>query len=121
MNIADETREIGKKSDQSKPMVSLIDPMWLLDTAAVLSFGAKKYSKDNWKYVDNPNDRYLSAAYRHLLAFQSGEVNDPESGLPHIAHATCCLMFLHYVNSEGESNFNDLLRSITINANNTSA
>ena len=97
MNIADETREIGKKSDQSKPMVSLIDPMWLLDTAAVLSFGAKKYSKDNWKYVDNPNDRYLSAAYRHLLAFQSGEVNDPESGLPHIAHATCCLMFLHFL------------------------
>ncbi len=90
------TQSIGKKHDQDKPMVSLIDPGWLLDTSAVLTYGAQKYSEDNWKHVENHKDRYLSAAYRHLLAFQSGEINDPESGLPHLAHASCCLMFLHY-------------------------
>lgn len=89
----------GQKCDQGKPMVSLIDPQWLLDTSAVLAFGAQKYSKDNWKYVPDHKDRYLSAAYRHLLAFQSCEINDPESGLPHLAHATCCLMFLHHMSA----------------------
>lgn len=88
---------LGKKHDDGKPMVSLIDPDWLLDTSAVLTFGANKYAKDNWKHVPNHKDRYLSAAYRHLLAFQSGEINDPESGLPHLAHASCCLMFLHHL------------------------
>lgn len=91
----------GQKLDQGKPMVSLIDPEWLLDTAEVLTFGVKKYEKDNWKYVDNHKDRYLSAAYRHLLAYQSGEINDPESGISHLAHASCCLMFLHYFSEDG--------------------
>lgn len=90
----------GSKNDDGKPMVSLIDPQWLLATSAVLTFRAKKYAKDNRKHVDNAHDRYLSAAYRHLLAFQSGEINDQESGLHHLAHATCCLMFLHHMSTQ---------------------
>jgi hypothetical protein len=31
---------------------------------------------------------------RHLHAFNDGEDKDPESGLSHLAHASCCLMFL---------------------------
>ena len=92
--------ELGQKHDSEKPMVSLIDPAWLLETSEVLTFGAKKYAKDNWKHVDKAHDRYLSAAYRHLLAFQAGEINDPESGLHHLAHATCCLMFLHHISTQ---------------------
>jgi hypothetical protein len=95
------SKGIGNKQDQDKPMVSLVDPDWLMDVSHVLTFGMNKYAKDNWKHVENAQDRYLSAAYRHLLAYQGGEINDPESGLPHLAHASCCLMFLHYF-SEGE-------------------
>ena len=98
MNIADKAKQIGLKHDHNKPMVSLVDPGWLMDTSAVLTFGMHKYAKDNWKLVDNARDRYLSAAYRHMLAYQMGEINDTESGLPHLAHASCCLMFLHYLN-----------------------
>jgi hypothetical protein len=29
-----------------------------------------------------------------MLAWYSGERLDPESGLPHLYHAACCLMFL---------------------------
>ncbi len=36
----------------------------------------------------------MAAAQRHLIAHYSGEDIDPESGLPHLAHASCCLMFL---------------------------
>jgi len=31
---------------------------------------------------------------RHLTAWWAGEDLDPESGLHHLAHAACCLMFL---------------------------
>jgi hypothetical protein len=31
---------------------------------------------------------------RHLHAFNDGEDKDPESGLSHLAHLGCCVMFL---------------------------
>jgi hypothetical protein len=31
---------------------------------------------------------------RHIMAFNDGEDKDPESGLSHLAHAACCIMFL---------------------------
>jgi ADP-heptose:LPS heptosyltransferase len=31
---------------------------------------------------------------RHLAAWQRGEENDPETGLPHLAHAMCNLRML---------------------------
>ena len=36
----------------------------------------------------------LACALRHLAAFQRGEDLDPESGLPHLAHAMCNLRML---------------------------
>ena len=89
--------EVGIKQDHGKPMVSLIDPEWLLEVASVLTYGMNKYSKDNWKHVEDAKARYLSAAYRHLLLYHDGVENDMESGLSHLAHASCCLMFLHYL------------------------
>lgn len=58
----------------------------------VLEYGAKKYSADNWKKVER--ERYLDAAYRHMLAYTKGDVNDPETNMPHLAHAMCCLLFM---------------------------
>lgn len=58
----------------------------------VLEYGAKKYSEDNWKKVEHA--RYLDAAYRHMLAYTSGEIIDRETSMPHLAHAMCCLLFM---------------------------
>ncbi len=60
----------------------------------VLGFGAKKYGDNNWRFVENGRDRYFDAALRHLLAWRQGERLDAESGLPHLAHAACCVLFL---------------------------
>ena len=38
--------------------------------------------------------RYFSAAHRHIHAWVGGELRDRESGLPHLAHAVCCLLLL---------------------------
>lgn len=57
----------------------------------VLLYGSKKYSADNWVLVEP--ERYDDAALRHIQAYLAGEVNDSESGKPHLAHALCCLMF----------------------------
>jgi hypothetical protein len=90
----------GIKFDQDKPDWSLLPMEVIQDIVDVLTFGAKKYDRDNWKYVPHARDRYFAAAMRHLVAYQSGEIIDPESGKPHIAHAQCCLVFLGWFDKE---------------------
>jgi len=58
-----------------------------------LMFGEKKYSRFNYK-TGFKNTRLTAAALRHIMAYQDGEDNDPESGLPHLAHAMVALGML---------------------------
>ena len=85
---------IGKKNDQGKTRMDLIPFGSLEEIAKVLTFGAKEYGPDNWKRVEDSVARYEAALLRHITAYKKGEMNDPDSGLPHLAHAGCCLMFL---------------------------
>jgi hypothetical protein len=62
--------------------------------AEVMEMGAKKYSPNNWRkgYVDK-----FSAAdslYRHLREVIIGNPTDEESGLSHMGHIMCNVMFL---------------------------
>jgi len=81
------------KFDSDKLPVNLLSSEALLQTAAVLKFGAEKYAEHNWR-KGFLWSRPLAAAMRHLLAFNAGEDRDPESNLSHLAHAMCCVMFL---------------------------
>ena len=81
------------KHDQDKLPLHLLSTEALNQTAAVLKFGAQKYAEHNWRKGFNWS-RPLAAAMRHLTAFNDGEDRDPESGLSHLAHAACCIMFL---------------------------
>ena len=60
----------------------------------VLTFGANKYGPNLWQKLDNFENRYYAATLRHIIAWRKGERIDKESGLPHLAHALCCLVFL---------------------------
>ena len=60
----------------------------------VLTFGAKKYTRDGWQTVDDAERRYTDALYRHMNAIHKGEHLDPESGLSHRAHVATNAMFL---------------------------
>jgi len=83
----------GIKYDGSKPDMYLLPPLATLEVGKVLTYGAKKYSPDNWRKLDLLQERYTSAAMRHLLAHMSGEANDEETDMSHLAHAICCLLF----------------------------
>ena len=83
----------GTKLDQGKLPLDLLDPIALEGLAAVLQFGATKYTAHNWRGGINYS-RLLAALLRHTFAILRGERTDPESGLPHVDHIQCCAMFL---------------------------
>ena len=81
------------KFDTNKLPLNLLSTEAMNQTAAVLAFGAQKYAAHNWR-AGFAWSRPLAAAMRHITAFNDGEDCDPESGLSHLAHAACCIMFL---------------------------
>lgn len=83
----------GVKHDGDKPRMDLLPTVPLVEIAKVLTFGAKKYAAHNWR-GGIEYSRLIGSAYRHLSAFNDGEDLDPESGLPHLAHLGCCVVFL---------------------------
>lgn len=96
-------KTIGKKHDGGKPPMALLSGAALTEIAKVLEFGSKKYDSWNWKGGFKWS-RLASAVLRHIFSWLSGEDKDPETGISHLAHASCGLMFLldFEVNKLGE-------------------
>lgn len=94
MPASDMQAAVGMKHDEAKPRFDLIPPIAELEVAKVLEYGARKYDANNWRYVENPQARYMAAARRHINAWMQNESYDDESGLPHLAHAITSLMFI---------------------------
>ena len=83
---------LGKKFDSDKVDWTLMPWKELEQVLMILEFGAKKYSRDNWKHIEPA--RYEKAAMRHLISYITGELNDPETGKSHLAHLVCNALFL---------------------------
>lgn len=84
-----------RKSAESatKPRLELVPWAAVDEIAQVLTFGAAKYDANNWCRGARWG-RYFAALCRHIFAWWRGENRDPETGLSHLAHAGCCLLFL---------------------------
>ena len=86
-------KDEGLKFDQDKIRLELLPFEALEEVGKVLTFGAKKYGDYNWtkgiKY-----SRLLGASLRHIFVWATGKENDEETGLNHLAHAACCLLFI---------------------------
>jgi len=91
----------GRKDDGEKLRWDLLPWSATREIVRVLTFGARKYAPENWRKVPESRSRYFAALHRHLDAWWSGEVLDPESGAHHLAHAGCCLLFLLTFEVEG--------------------
>ena len=84
----------GFKNDKDKLRYDLLPMGPVADVVRVLAYGARKYADWNWQKVPGRRSRYYAAAMRHIIAWWDGEKLDSESGLPHLAHAGCCILFL---------------------------
>lgn len=81
------------KNATGKARLSLLPPAPLVDITRVMEHGARKY--EDWDWCRSRLwMEYLDAVLRHLALWQSGEDLDGESGLPHLSHAACTLLFL---------------------------
>lgn len=83
----------GKKFDEEKMRTDLLPVDALELMAMVLTEGAKKYGDRNWEKGMSWS-RLYGACLRHLFAWHKGYDEDEETGLPHLAHAMCCIAFL---------------------------
>ena len=97
------------KADTGKPDWSLVPFEALEGMVRVLEFGANKYSRNNWMTGGGFSyRRVLTACMRHLFSYLGGEDKDPESGLSHIHHAQCNLLFLAmYITNKEKFNKDD--------------
>lgn len=83
--------------DAGKTDWSLVPWDSVEEIVKVLEFGKVKYAAWNWS--SNGGFKYMrvfNSTMRHLLAWARGEDKDPESGLSHLSHAACNLLFILY-------------------------
>lgn len=81
------------KKDGGKVRMDLLPVYPLQEVAKVLTFGATKYAPNRWR-KGMEWSRLYGAVLRHIFAWFRGQDTDPETGLSHLAHAICGLMFL---------------------------
>lgn len=83
----------GRKDDKAKLKYNLVPWIPFEEVVKVLMAGAEEYGPFNWQQVEHLTERYSNAMMRHLVAYQKGEVIDPQFGIHHLAHAICCGLF----------------------------
>ena len=85
------------KHDSGKANWSLMPWEAVEEINKVLEFGANKYAAHNWQQGEGFRyTRVLNSLLRHVFAYMRGEDLDPESGLSHMAHAGCNVLFILY-------------------------
>lgn len=89
------TTSVGLKFDEGKLPWNLMPPESIEQILEILDFGSKKYAAWNWAKGISYS-RLFAATMRHMWAWYRGEENDPETSKSHLAHASCCIVFLLY-------------------------
>jgi len=112
--MSDEVRitdpKTGGQKGKKRAQLSAVDPAAILRVAEVAGFGAEKYERLNFARGYAWSLSY-DALQRHLHAFWGGENNDPESGLPHLAHAAWHALALLTFSERGRG-FDDRIESM---------
>lgn len=105
LSVVEETLAVsaqGPKYDGGKPDWTLLPMFAIEEVVRVLDFGASKYYRGSWRKVPEAKRRYIAAAYRHFMDYYfRGIVNDEESGMHHLAHAACCVLFVLQIDLRG--------------------
>lgn len=100
--------EQAKRYNKGKTMLSIITPEFTEGLGKVLTMGAEKYGRNNWRKGLKVTE-IIDSLERHLLEIKKGVALDEESGLPHWAHAAANLMFI--AEFEGSEKWDDRVYS----------
>ncbi len=98
------------KKDLGKPRWDLLPLIAIESMVNVLTFGAQKYADDGWKKLmitKEGEKRVIASLRRHQVAIElhgisaldlnaDGGVDEDHSGLPHLGHLQCNVMFLEW-------------------------
>lgn len=86
--------EVQSKYGSGRPRLDLLTLEALEEIARAAEYGTRKYAA--WDWLDNamPWADRARAVISHTMKWLGGENLDPESGLSHLAHAGCNIMFL---------------------------
>jgi len=95
---------VGIKNSAGKDRWDLVPWEELEQVVKVFTHSTKKYEPDNWKTVPNAENEYFAALQRHIASWRKGEQLDKESGINHLAHAICCLLFLMWFDARMSNN-----------------
>lgn len=92
-------KETAVKFDNDKVDWMILPYDAIEEIIKVMEFGARKYARGNFASGEGLEyTRVLNSLMRHILAFSRGEDLDPETGISHMAHAGCNVLFLlHYI------------------------
>ena len=102
----------GYKEDKGKLRYDLLPPHALDELAKVYTYGANKYTDNNWR-KGMKWGRVFGALMRHLWKFWAGEEKDKESGILHLSHALWGVVtLLEYCNDSLYSDFDDRIMGI---------
>ncbi len=88
------------KNDKEKLKWSLLPWGSLESIVKVLMFYEKEKGVDNWKNIPDAKKRYTDALLRHVIYYSDGKKNDEESGISHLAHAACNILFLLWLDND---------------------
>lgn len=94
---------VAIKKDQDKIRLDLIPSSGIEGIGRAMTFGAKKYSANNWR-AGFDYSRLIGSAMRHLIAWKDGQDKDPESNLSHLDHLGACIVMLISHEQEGLGN-----------------
>lgn len=83
--------------------------------------GYLKYGRSNWRHAGIRASIYFDAIARHMNVWFEGEEIDPDSGLPHLAHALATLAIIVDAKTCGKliddrqypGSFRDLIKELT--------
>lgn len=92
------------KSDDGKPIFTLVPRKIIWAIAKIREYGLKKYpetGEHGWKNLSK--DRIRNAAFRHFMRYlDDPDGVDDESGLPHLWHLACNIAFLCEMESDND-------------------
>lgn len=96
----------GLRYNKGKLRYDLVPTDSMAEFVKVMTYGSIKYAERNWERGQKWSIPYASCM-RHLNAWFAGEETDPESGLPHLAHALCNVFFLLSYQLRGMTTLDD--------------